>query len=196
MDAHRPGGWHGCAAEHVRQPLGPRRSCGGCVESTCGFRVCRISGEMVGENTVFVQEKGGGRRAKKEGGDRRNDQNRRSRYKVCFLFTFFPLSFLLTFLLRLTSSIHFINGERFLYSRVYQAWGAGRSVVSSEDTKILKKAKKEGRLAEALLDRRTKLKRCSLSLSAVETVLNFSLAIASVRAPLGGQFFSFIGRCI
>ena len=44
-------------------------------------------------------------------------------------------------------------------SRVYQAWGAGRSVVSSEDTKVLKKAKKEGRLAEAMLDRRAKLKR-------------------------------------
>lgn len=43
-------------------------------------------------------------------------------------------------------------------NRIYQAWGAGRSVVSSEDTKVLKKAKKEGRLAEAMLDRRAKLK--------------------------------------
>ncbi|KAL4251745.1 FRG1 family protein [Abortiporus biennis] len=43
-------------------------------------------------------------------------------------------------------------------NKLYQAWGAGRSVVSVEDKKSLKKAKKEGRLAEALLDRRAKLK--------------------------------------
>ena len=42
---------------------------------------------------------------------------------------------------------------------MYQAWGAGRSVVSQEDKRELKRAKKEGRLAEALLDRRAKLKR-------------------------------------
>ncbi|KAI0293072.1 FRG1-like family-domain-containing protein [Russula brevipes] len=42
---------------------------------------------------------------------------------------------------------------------VYQAWGAGRSVVSNNDKKELKHARKEGRLAEALLDRRSKLKR-------------------------------------
>lgn len=53
----------------------------------------------------------------------------------------------------------FTNIEWSCSSRVYQAWGAGRSVVSSEDTKVLKKAKKEGRLAEAMLDRRAKLKR-------------------------------------
>jgi len=41
---------------------------------------------------------------------------------------------------------------------VYQAWGAGRSVVSKDDKKELKRARKEGRLAEALLDRRSKLK--------------------------------------
>ncbi|KAI0082649.1 hypothetical protein K474DRAFT_1632854 [Panus rudis PR-1116 ss-1] len=44
-------------------------------------------------------------------------------------------------------------------NKTYQAWGAGRSVLSAEDKKELKKAKKEGRLAEALLDRRAKLKR-------------------------------------
>ncbi|KAH8107039.1 FRG1-like family-domain-containing protein [Cristinia sonorae] len=43
-------------------------------------------------------------------------------------------------------------------NKMHQAWGAGRSVVSSDDKKELKKARKEGRLAEALLDRRAKLK--------------------------------------
>ncbi|KAG2349732.1 hypothetical protein BDR05DRAFT_972692 [Suillus weaverae] len=43
-------------------------------------------------------------------------------------------------------------------SHVHQAWGAGRSVVSQEDKRELKRARKEGRLAEALLDRRAKLK--------------------------------------
>lgn len=40
----------------------------------------------------------------------------------------------------------------------FQAWGAGRSVVSEDDRKALKKARKEGTLTEALLDRRMKLK--------------------------------------
>ncbi|EJU05171.1 hypothetical protein DACRYDRAFT_92605 [Dacryopinax primogenitus] len=40
----------------------------------------------------------------------------------------------------------------------YQAWGAGRSVVSQDDTRDLKKARKDGRLSEAMLDRRAKLK--------------------------------------
>ncbi|KAA1469459.1 hypothetical protein DENSPDRAFT_772696 [Dentipellis sp. KUC8613] len=44
-------------------------------------------------------------------------------------------------------------------NKIYQAWGQARSVVSHEDRKALKKAKKEGRLAEAMLDRRAKLKR-------------------------------------
>ncbi|PPQ89138.1 hypothetical protein CVT25_006510 [Psilocybe cyanescens] len=44
-------------------------------------------------------------------------------------------------------------------NRQFQAWGAGRSVVSGEDNKELKQARKEGRLAEAMLDRRAKLKR-------------------------------------
>ncbi|KAG2367419.1 FRG1-like family-domain-containing protein [Suillus spraguei] len=44
-------------------------------------------------------------------------------------------------------------------NHIHQAWGAGRSVVSKEDKKrFLKRARKEGRLAEALLDRRAKLK--------------------------------------
>ncbi|KAJ7581190.1 FRG1-like family-domain-containing protein [Mycena floridula] len=43
-------------------------------------------------------------------------------------------------------------------NHIYQAWGAGRSVVSGNDKKELKRARKEGRLAEALLDRRSKLK--------------------------------------
>ncbi|TFK42414.1 FRG1-like family-domain-containing protein [Crucibulum laeve] len=43
-------------------------------------------------------------------------------------------------------------------NRMFQAWGAGRSVVSHDDKKELKRARKEGRLAEAMLDRRAKLK--------------------------------------
>ncbi|KAI0928689.1 hypothetical protein AcW1_005866 [Taiwanofungus camphoratus] len=43
-------------------------------------------------------------------------------------------------------------------NKIYQAWGAGRSIVSAKDKKELKHARKEGRLAEALLDRRSKLK--------------------------------------
>lgn len=43
-------------------------------------------------------------------------------------------------------------------NKLYQAWGAGRSIVSAEDKKTLKRAKKDGRLAEELLDRRAKLK--------------------------------------
>jgi len=40
----------------------------------------------------------------------------------------------------------------------FHTWGAGRSVVSSDDKRELKKARKEGRLNEAMLDRRSKLK--------------------------------------
>lgn len=40
-----------------------------------------------------------------------------------------------------------------------QAWGGGRSIVSDADRREIKRAKKEGRLAEAMLDRRAALKR-------------------------------------
>ncbi|KAG0202873.1 hypothetical protein BGX28_004749 [Mortierella sp. GBA30] len=43
-------------------------------------------------------------------------------------------------------------------SRKFQTWNHGRVVVSNEDIGDLKKAKKEGRFSEALLDRREKLK--------------------------------------
>jgi len=43
-------------------------------------------------------------------------------------------------------------------NKIFQAWGAGRSVVSEHDSKELKHARKEGRLSEALLNRRAKLK--------------------------------------
>ncbi|KAF7338190.1 Protein FRG1 [Mycena venus] len=43
-------------------------------------------------------------------------------------------------------------------NKLYQTWGMGRSIVSHEDKKELKRARKEGRLAEAMLDRRAKLK--------------------------------------
>ncbi|KAH7889416.1 FRG1-like family-domain-containing protein [Phlebopus sp. FC_14] len=52
-------------------------------------------------------------------------------------------------------------------NRLYQAWGAGRSVVSKDDKKELKRARREGRLSEALLDRRAKLKRHVLNPSIV-----------------------------
>jgi len=44
-------------------------------------------------------------------------------------------------------------------SRETQAWGAGRAIVSEGDRKEIKRAKKEGSLAEAMLDRRAALKR-------------------------------------
>jgi len=43
-------------------------------------------------------------------------------------------------------------------NKLYQTWGMGRSVTSDADKKELKRARKEGRLAEAMLDRRAKLK--------------------------------------
>ncbi|KAF8587399.1 actin-crosslinking protein [Ramaria rubella] len=43
-------------------------------------------------------------------------------------------------------------------NHTFQAWGAGRSVVSTEDKTELKRARKDGRLSEAMLDRRSKLK--------------------------------------
>lgn len=73
-----------------------------------------------------------------------------------------------------TTAIHLLTH---CTSKLYQAWGAGRSIVSAEDKKTvrilvycvplislcmlcqLKRAKKDGRLAEELLDRRAKLKR-------------------------------------
>lgn len=40
-----------------------------------------------------------------------------------------------------------------------QAWGSGRHHVSNDDRKDLKRARREGRMAEAMLDRRAKMKR-------------------------------------
>lgn len=51
-----------------------------------------------------------------------------------------------------------VNIDETSTNKLYQAWGAGRSITSAEDKKELKRAKKEGRLAEALLERRAKLK--------------------------------------
>lgn len=45
------------------------------------------------------------------------------------------------------------------YSRESQTWGSGRAVVSDRDRGDIKKARKEGRLAEAMLDRRAVMKR-------------------------------------
>lgn len=44
-------------------------------------------------------------------------------------------------------------------SRKYQTWGSGVSVVSHDDRREIKKARKEGRISEAMLDRRAKLKQ-------------------------------------
>ena len=44
-------------------------------------------------------------------------------------------------------------------SRKYQTWGSGVSVVSHDDRREIKKARKEGRVSEAMLDRRAKLKQ-------------------------------------
>ncbi|KAF7727528.1 hypothetical protein EC973_007429 [Apophysomyces ossiformis] len=40
----------------------------------------------------------------------------------------------------------------------YQSWGGGRIMMTKEDTRTLKRAKQEGRFAEAMLDRREKVK--------------------------------------
>ena len=40
-----------------------------------------------------------------------------------------------------------------------QTWGSGKSVVSEQDRKELKKARKDGNMNEAMLDRRAKLKQ-------------------------------------
>jgi len=50
-----------------------------------------------------------------------------------------------------------------IISREAQTWGAGKTIISDKDRKGLKKARKEGKLAEAMLDRRAALKRCALS---------------------------------
>ncbi|KAJ7449940.1 FRG1-like family-domain-containing protein [Mycena latifolia] len=55
-------------------------------------------------------------------------------------------------------------------NKLYQTWGMGRSVTSEADKKELKRARKEGRLAEALLDRRAKLKRHVCHLFAQQSV--------------------------
>ncbi|KAJ9119654.1 hypothetical protein QFC22_003364 [Naganishia vaughanmartiniae] len=44
-------------------------------------------------------------------------------------------------------------------NRKYQTWGSGLSVVSHDDRHDIKKARKEGRINEAMLDRRAKLKQ-------------------------------------
>jgi hypothetical protein len=44
-------------------------------------------------------------------------------------------------------------------SKEAQTWGGGRAIVSENNRKEIKRAKKEGRLAEAMLDRRAALKR-------------------------------------
>jgi protein FRG1 len=59
------------------------------------------------------------------------------------------------------SSAYLLGGE-LIISREAQTWGLGKSIVSAGDRKDLKKARKEGKLAEAMLDRRAALKRSVL----------------------------------
>jgi len=45
-----------------------------------------------------------------------------------------------------------------IYSKRYQSWGNGRLVMPNQDLHDLRKAKKSGKMHEAMLDRREKLK--------------------------------------
>lgn len=45
-----------------------------------------------------------------------------------------------------------------LYSKKFQSWNGGKVIRTKEDRRELKRAKTDGRLAEALLDRREKVK--------------------------------------
>jgi hypothetical protein len=56
-------------------------------------------------------------------------------------------------------SVIWIMDSWLTISREAQTWGAGKSIISDRDRKDLKKARKEGKLAEAMLDRRAALKR-------------------------------------
>jgi hypothetical protein len=70
-------------------------------------------------------------------------------------------------------------------SRKYQARGAGRLISSQEDVRELKKARKEGSLAEAMLDRRRKLKRSAaflLLVFCVTPILTFFAVIDIVNS--------------
>lgn len=57
-----------------------------------------------------------------------------------------------------------------LHSQKYQARGQGRYVGSAEDKKELKRARQDGKLGEAMLERRVKLKRCGGSLDQSRSV--------------------------
>lgn len=52
-----------------------------------------------------------------------------------------------------------MRGSADTLSTEYQAWGGGVHRVADGDRRELKKARKEGRVAEAMLDRRAKMKR-------------------------------------
>jgi len=46
----------------------------------------------------------------------------------------------------------------FQFSKKYQSWGNGRLVMPNQNLSDLRKAKKSGKMHEAMLDRREKLK--------------------------------------
>lgn len=85
------------------------------------------------------------------------------------------------------SGLAYDDAEEILDERTgnlrYQAWGAAKSIVSTSDKKDLKKAKKDGRLAEALLDRRAKLKRC-VTVSRISSLSSYFTVTGSVRCTL------------
>jgi hypothetical protein len=56
-------------------------------------------------------------------------------------------------------SVNTLRRSGLTISREAQTWGAGKSIISDKDRRDLKKARKEGKLAEAMLDRRAALKR-------------------------------------
>lgn len=66
---------------------------------------------------------------------------------------------------RVHAKLEMLSADYHVTSATFQLWGAGRSKVSTDDTRELKKARKEGRLAEAMLERRSKLKRLALQWS-------------------------------
>jgi len=56
------------------------------------------------------------------------------------------------------TEVHYGKVDEASINSKFQLWGAGRRVISKDDKRELKKARNEGRLNEALLDRRAKLK--------------------------------------
>lgn len=76
-----------------------------------------------------------------------------------------------------------------LHSRKFQARGQGRFVGSAEDSRDLKRARKEGRVGEAMLERRVKLKRCVPG-NFVSSIVRYADATSSLQRSLLLSVFS------